>query len=174
MSAAWIYCPHCGTSLTTRYAEGRSRRYCPDCDRLLYRNPKPCAGVFVVEGKRVLLVRRTEPPDVGSWSIPAGYLEWNEPPRKAAVRELAEETGLETSSQTIQLLDTEFVEHPDGTCVLVVIYVVSRTKTTGEPTAGSDADEARFWTVGELEQKGESIETGHESTIRQVAERCGY
>lgn len=170
MSNTWTYCPHCGTSLTTRHIEDRSRRYCPDCDRLLYRNPNPCAGVLVVEKSRVLLVQRTEPPGVGTWSVPAGYLEWDEPPRAAAVRELAEETGLETAIGDICLLDTVFVEHPDGRYVLVVIYAVPRLKTSGTPTAGSDAGAARFWAIEELYQANESVEPGYESIIRQGLE----
>ena len=174
MTVEGRYCSYCGTTLSTRHIEGRERRYCSKCDRTFYRNPKPCAGIFVVEGKRVLLVRRTEPPDVGHWSIPAGYLEHDEPPRKAAVRELAEETSVEMLQEDIQLFDTRFVEHPDGTYVLVVIYAVSRARTSGQPTAGSDADEARFWTIKELRQKEESIEAGYESVIQQVINRDAH
>jgi len=77
--------------------------------------------------------------------VPAGYLEWNEPPQAAAVRELAEETGLETASEDICLLDTMFVEHPDSRYVLVMIYAVPREKTSGTLTAGSDAGATRFF-----------------------------
>ena len=89
------FCPACGTGLTDRRVEGRDRRFCPACERPVYRNPKPCAGVLVVDGGRLLLVERTEPPAVGAWSVPAGYLEADEPPRAAAARELREETGFD-------------------------------------------------------------------------------
>ena len=95
MSGSPNYCPDCGTALEGRRIEGRERRYCDRCERPVYRNPKPCSGVLVVDGQdRTLLVKRTEPPAAGSWSVPAGYLEADEPAPAAAIRELGEETGL--------------------------------------------------------------------------------
>jgi len=160
--------------LATRHAEGRDRRYCPDYERLFYRNPNPCAGVSVVEGPQVLLVRHTEPPGAGTWSLPAGYLEDDEPPRRAATRELAEETGVETTRETIEPVETVFVEHPDAKHILVVVYAVERAEMTGSPIAGSDADAARFWTLGEFHQEGETIEPEYEPIIQQVTRERDY
>lgn len=97
------YCNQCGAELTTKRQEGRARLYCSTCDRIQYRNPKPCAGVLVVDGNQILLVERTEPSGVGCWSLLAGYLEADEPPAQGAVRELVEETGLRTNTEYISL-----------------------------------------------------------------------
>lgn len=43
---------------------------------------------------RVLLVQRRNPPDAGLWGYPGGHVEWGETVEQAAVRELAEETGV--------------------------------------------------------------------------------
>lgn len=51
-------------------------------------------GAIVIEGDRVLLVKRAHPPIQGQWSIPGGVLEVGELVREAAVREAREETGL--------------------------------------------------------------------------------
>ncbi len=51
-------------------------------------------GAVIVEGGRVLLVRRAHPPLQGRWSIPGGVLELGETLHQAAVREAREETGL--------------------------------------------------------------------------------
>ena len=91
----------CGAELVRRLIEGRDRHFCERCDRPVYRNPKPCAGVLVVNGAKVLLIERTQPPAVGSWSVPAGYLEADEPPRVAAVRELEEETSVSVSRDSL-------------------------------------------------------------------------
>jgi ADP-ribose pyrophosphatase YjhB (NUDIX family) len=51
-------------------------------------------GAIIIEGDRVLLVKRAHPPIQGQWSIPGGVLEVGETVREAAVREAREETGL--------------------------------------------------------------------------------
>jgi ADP-ribose pyrophosphatase YjhB (NUDIX family) len=167
------FCQSCGTQLETRRIEGRQRDYCPSCERPWYRNPKPCAGVLVVEDDAVLLVQRSEPPEVGSWSVPAGYLEVDEPPLAAATRELAEETGVSVTGGDPDLFETQFVEHPDGTYVLVLVYVVPRSTTTGTPRAGDDAQAVRFWTLEELQARPADIETGYASLVRTAITEFG-
>jgi ADP-ribose pyrophosphatase YjhB (NUDIX family) len=58
---------------------------------------KPIVGVggVVIEGSKVLLIRRGNEPLMGQWSIPGGTLELGETLLEGAVRELKEETGLE-------------------------------------------------------------------------------
>ena len=51
-------------------------------------------GAIIVDGDRVLMVKRAHPPIQGQWSIPGGVLEVGEMVREAAVREAREETGL--------------------------------------------------------------------------------
>lgn len=52
-------------------------------------------GVAVLRPGEVLLVRRSNPPNAGAWSLPGGGQELGETAEQAARRELAEETGLE-------------------------------------------------------------------------------
>ncbi|WP_052350304.1 NUDIX hydrolase [Paenibacillus gorillae] len=53
------------------------------------------ATVYVLNESRdrLLFVRRTKPPFVGSYLPPGGHLEENETPDEAALREVLEETG---------------------------------------------------------------------------------
>src|SRR5437764_13889853 len=51
-------------------------------------------GAIIIEGDRVMLVKRAQQPIQGQWSIPGGGLEVGEMVREAAVREAREETGL--------------------------------------------------------------------------------
>jgi ADP-ribose pyrophosphatase YjhB (NUDIX family) len=148
------YCPTCGAELVTRRIEGRDRRYCPACERPWYRNPKPCAGTLVVDGSSVLLVQRTEPP------------------HEAAARELEEETGLTVAPETIDLFDTAFVGHDDGTYVLVILYAVGRAATEGTPQAGSDADGASFWASDALTAEA-PLEPGYRELLQRAIERYG-
>lgn len=159
------YCPLCGEEVNYRRIDGRIRPVCQSCERTHYRNPKPCAGVLVSDGERVLLVKRTEPPDVGAWSVPAGYLERDESPRAAAARELSEETGLRVSQNALTLHDTVFVQHPSGQHVLVLVYRVTASATDGDVVAGSDAAAARYWRLSHIETTDEQIETGYKPVI---------
>jgi ADP-ribose pyrophosphatase YjhB (NUDIX family) len=58
----------------------------------------PAAGCLVertdADGRpRILLLRRAVEPGRGGWDLPAGYLEANESPEEAALRETREEAG---------------------------------------------------------------------------------
>lgn len=164
------YCSQCGAELTTVHREGRLRQYCSTCDWVHSRNPKPCAGVLVVDEDELLLVKRTAPPEVGSWSLPAGYLEVDKPPADGAVRELEEKTGVQTAADKLTLHDTAFVEHPDGRYVLVLVYVVPRGDTSGAPVADSDAS-AQFWNLDVLVRDSkERIESGYQELFQAALE----
>ena len=61
---------------------------------------RPIVGVLavVVRGDRVLVVRRANPPMPGRWGFPGGVLELGETVAQGAMRELAEETGVEAEA----------------------------------------------------------------------------
>lgn len=61
--------------------------------------PRPSFTVDVVLLRYVghlelLLIQRLKEPFAGQWALPGGFVEKDEPPRAAAVRELVEETGV--------------------------------------------------------------------------------
>ena len=51
-------------------------------------------GAVVIDGAKVLLIRRGQEPLKGEWSLPGGALELGETLQQAVVREVLEETGL--------------------------------------------------------------------------------
>lgn len=146
------YCPRCGSRLGSTQSEGRERRHCGACDRILYRHPLPCAGVAVVdiEASSVLLVRRSGPPHADTWAIPAGIMEHDETPTETALRELHEETNVEAPPTALLLFDTWHHEHPEEDVRSVTVgYAVPRGETNGRPIAGSDAAATRFCRLDE-------------------------
>jgi ADP-ribose pyrophosphatase YjhB (NUDIX family) len=52
-------------------------------------------GAVIVNGGRVLLIRRGRPPQAGHWAIPGGKVRLGETMTAAVKREVMEETGLE-------------------------------------------------------------------------------
>jgi ADP-ribose pyrophosphatase YjhB (NUDIX family) len=147
------YCPRCGVALGDREFDGRERKWCPGCERPVFRNPVPCAGVTVLDGDRVLLVKRTVDPGVGDWSLPAGHLEVEEEPRAGAARELEEETGLVVDPAALTLLEATQLHAPGEKHVVSVGYAVRAAEVTGTPEARSDAGAVEWVGVDELDAR---------------------
>ncbi|HPL29850.1 MAG TPA: NUDIX domain-containing protein, partial [Anaerolineae bacterium] len=84
-----------------------------------YEQLKVGAGVLIERDGCLLLLRRAHPPFAGRWNLPAGYVEANESPRQAAVREAHEETGIEV--EIVGLADVYyFADDPRGNGILIV------------------------------------------------------
>ena len=141
------YCPRCGHALQDREAFGRVRRFCPACERVIFRDHKVAAGVIVEHEGDVLLVRRSMTPRRGMWTFPAGFVEFDEDPADAAVRECREETGLEI--EITDLLDViAGREHERGADIVIVYHA---RLVGGELRAADDVDGAAFYTLEEDE-----------------------
>lgn len=143
------YCPLCGAAVEQRRIDGRERAYCPDCERVLWRNAVPGASVAVVDCKdRVCCIRRGQPPNEGSWALPGGHAEYDEPLPVAAARELEEETDLAVDADALEIAGTELATGCERNHA-VVYFAVPRAATSGSLDAGTDAAEAAFLTVEE-------------------------
>jgi len=140
------YCPQCGSSLEDREDYGRVRRYCPACERVIFRDPKVAAGVVVEEENQVLLVRRRVGPGQGLWSIPAGFVEYDEDPAATAVRECHEETGLEVT--LTGLLDVIPGGGAPGEASFIIVY--RGQFVAGTLQAADDATQASFFPLEQL------------------------
>lgn len=121
--------------------DDRPRRVCPACGYVHFTDPKVGVGVLVVEGGRVLLVRRGVAPERGKWSLPAGFLDQGEDPRATAAREALEEVGLTVAVE--ELLDV--FHNPPGRGGASIFILYRARRLAGEPTPGDDADDARFF-----------------------------
>lgn len=151
------YCPDCGQKLVIQGGEDGDQPYCEACDRTIWQQPIPCTDVAVVDGKRILLIKRENPPHVGKWALPGGIIDINESPEEAAARELKEETGVSVDPTNLILLGTYDIAASEGWHNIGITYVVAKAKTQGEPASSSDAQEARFWTLDELHQSDQEI-----------------
>ena len=154
------YCPECGSELEDRTFEDRERLYCSSCEQVIWRNPKPAAGVLLQnDSDEILLIKRGNWPNIGTWSIPAGFIERAERPVNAASRELEEETSLQVDPEDLELLDTLMVEHPDGKHVLVVVFKADIADMRDSLSAGDDAQEAEFQELEKLVDSDEELES---------------
>ncbi len=94
-------------------------------------------GLVTVDGKLVAVVRRN-PPFQGMPALPGGFVELGETTESAAVREVREETGLETRVVRIVGVYSDPRRDPRGHTVTVA-YALQRTG--GILRASSDARE---------------------------------
>jgi 8-oxo-dGTP diphosphatase len=110
-------------------------------------------GAVVIDGGRVLLVRRGNEPLKGEWSLPGGAVEVGETLGTAIAREVLEETGLEVEvGPMIDVLDRIRLD-ADGRVLYhyVLIDFVCRP-TGGALCCGTDAADARWAAVVDLPQ----------------------
>ncbi|MFZ0485755.1 MAG: NUDIX hydrolase [Arenicellales bacterium] len=87
------YCSNCGEPVVVRVPEGDTlpRYVCDHCDAIHYQNPKIVAGCIPVWEDRILLCKRGIEPQLGRWTLPAGFMENGETVQQAAARETMEE-----------------------------------------------------------------------------------
>ena len=108
-------------------------------------------GAIIIEGDRVLLVKRAHPPIQGQWSIPGGVLEVGELVREAAVREAREETGLVVEpEQLLGVYDRVLRNDEQRVQYHYVLIDFLCRRVGGELQASSDAVEVRWFTREEL------------------------
>lgn len=108
-------------------------------------------GAILIEGGRVVLVKRGHAPLLGKWSIPGGVLEVGETLRKAVVREVLEETGLTIEPGELLGVFERMVPDEQGRMryhYLLIDFLCRRV--AGELAAGDDAEEARWFSREEL------------------------
>jgi len=132
--------------METAEVGGRVREVCPACGFILYRNPVPGVGVLVEMEGGIVLIKRGQPPFVGWWALPAGYIEADESVEQAAVRECREETGLE-----VELLELFGVySFPEGPGPSGIIIFYRARPVGGELRAGDDAQEVSVFPPDKL------------------------
>jgi ADP-ribose pyrophosphatase YjhB (NUDIX family) len=108
-------------------------------------------GAIIIDGDRVVLVKRAHPPLQAEWSIPGGVLEVGELVREAAIREAREETGLTVEPSELLGVYDRILRNPEHRVQYhyVLIDFLCR-RVAGNLAAASDAAEVRWFTQKDL------------------------
>ncbi len=108
-------------------------------------------GAIIVDGDRVLLIRRGQAPLLGEWSLPGGLVECGETLREATVREAREETGLAVEAVEMLGVYERIIRSEDGRVryhYVLIDFLCHRVG--GELKAASDAAEVGWFRREEL------------------------
>lgn len=155
----------------TTYQE-RQNKYPPfaftaDIVLLTIRRGKLCA----------LLVQRGTHPEKGRWALPGGFVGIDESAEEAAMRELAEETGVELNTAHIEQLRTYSTPDRDPRMRVVSTAFIALIPYSDLPIlkAGDDAAQAHFFPVYDILEGNEEDEVplafDHRTILSEGVER---
>ena len=145
------FCPQCARPLARREVGGRERDACADtaCGFVNWNNPIPVVGGIVEHDGHVILVRNVGWPE--HWyGIVTGFLEADEMPEEAILREVKEETGLDATLVSF----IGMYEFHRRNQLLIIYHLVAHSNDV-RPMAEEIADykwvaidQVRPWTAG--------------------------
>jgi len=108
--------------------------------------PEVAVGAVVVVEGRLLLVRRGHEPEAGRWSLPGGRVRPGEPAADAAVRELAEETGVRGQATGL----CGYAERIDAAHHFVILDFWVTVEDHAHAAAADDADDLTWASAADL------------------------
>jgi len=125
--------------------------------------PSLTVDIIILIKNEIVLIRRMNPPYQGKWALPGGFVDIGETVEEAAVREAAEETGLD-----VELLDMVGVfsdpgRDPRGHTVTICFIGMGH----GTLKASSDAQDVGLFDLDDLPH----LAFDHEMIIQGAVEK---
>jgi len=131
-----------------------------------YKSPKLTVDGIVVKGKEILLIKRKNDPYSGMWALPGGFVNYGEKVEDAVVREVREETGIETTLVDLLGVYSDPERDPRGHTVSIVFILKPLSE---DVKGGSDASEAKFFPLDSLPP----LAFDHEKIIKDYKKKVG-
>jgi 8-oxo-dGTP diphosphatase len=116
-------------------------------------HPRVGVGAVILDGRRVLLVKRGGQPSAGKWSLPGGLVDLGETTTEAIAREVAEECGLRIRLAGLAGIVDRVVRDDAGRVryhYVLVDYLAY--PEAGTAVAGSDAADVQWIDVDAVER----------------------
>ncbi|MER7750262.1 NUDIX hydrolase [Streptomyces bacillaris] len=101
------------------------------------------ADVVLLAAGHVLLIQRRWDPHAGSWALPGGHVDSGEGSLQAAVRELAEETGITVPATELRQVGAFDAPGRDPRGRYVTVAYTATLPEPADPTPLDDAADAR-------------------------------
>ena len=103
-------------------------------------------AVITAEDRKLVFIRRKNPPFQGLWALTGGYIEYGETLEEALMREVKEETGLVVEIKNIVGVYSDPERDPRGHTITVCFLT---KKIGGNLRANSDASEVNCFSPKE-------------------------
>lgn len=161
------YCLQCGEPLDLVSFEGRLREVCKHCGWVNYAQLKVSAGVQLEENGKLFLVQRANDPWTGCWQMPAGYVEVDEDPARAAEREAREESGFEVSAGDL----VNYYLYDDDPRGNGFVLIFRAKRIGGELTFSSETLRAGFFAPEEIADLTLAGQTARQSVNHWLQQR---
>jgi NAD+ diphosphatase len=131
------YCPFCGKMLSTRVVEGKTYTACsdPSCSYVHWDNPLVVVAALVEYGEKVIFARNKAWPE-NMFGLITGFLEKNESPEQAVLREVKEELGLGGTIKELIGLYSFFQKNQ-----LIIAYAI---EASGDIITGEELAEVKI------------------------------
>jgi 8-oxo-dGTP diphosphatase len=124
-----------------------------------FKSPNLTVDGIIFRDNTILLIKRKHEPFKGKWALPGGFVEYGETTEKAVIREIFEETGMETKVKSLLGVYSDPNRDPRGHTVSVV-YLLD--ELGGKLKGGDDASEAKFFQENQLPE----LSFDHEKIIK--------
>lgn len=147
-----------------------NKQYC-------YRYPHPAVTtdcvIFGFDGSnlKILLIQRGIDPYKGKWALPGGFLRLDESAETGAMRELKEETGLETAY--IEQFHSYSQPDRDPRERVITIAYLALVKLQ-DVKGGDDAADARWFSVNDIPQLAFDHDVILRDAIARLRERIHF
>jgi len=129
-----------------------------------FKIPNITTDGIIIKNKKILLIKRKNPPFQGKWALPGGFVEYGETTENAVIREVFEETNLKTKIHKLAGVYSDPKRDPRGHTITIV-YILDIIN--GELKAEDDASDVKFFNVKNLP----SLSFDHKEIINELLQR---
>lgn len=130
-----------------RLIEGKELDACPKCDFVLWHDPKVATAVVIEAEGGLVLGRRAIEPGLGMWCFPGGFVNDDEHPEAAALRECFEEIGV--SVEMAALIGVYHITKQDAPSMIGIAYR-ARLAVGSTPCPGAEMLEVGVFAIDEM------------------------